>query len=74
MENMVLLNIKRFVLFFVFICCVVCNIVMEEGVEIEIIIFFVNDCVQIKIGDWVLVLYNMIKFCGKIFELIYNIG
>lgn len=45
MENMVLLNIKRFVLFFVFICCVVCNIVMEEGVEIEIIIFFENDCV-----------------------------
>lgn len=71
---MALLNIKRFALFFVFICCVACNIVTEEGVKIEIITPPANDCVQIKIGDWVSVLYNMTKSCGKTLESTYNIG
>lgn len=71
---MALLNIKRFALFVVFICCVACNIVTEEGVEIEIITPPAKECVKIKIGDWVSVLYNMTQACGKLLETTYNYG
>lgn len=71
---MALLKIKRFALFFVLICCVACNIVTEDGVEIEIITPPAKDCVKIKIGDWVSVLYNMTKACGHVIETTYNLG